>query len=89
MKAFFGLADAGEAQLAAEDNHGFKQRRRVFASADGDTDWLEHLPGLQTQLIGCGAKCMVQRIVIEGDGGQNFEGVRKDATGQRGIALLG
>ncbi len=42
FEAGFGLADAGEADLAAEDNHGFKERRRVLASADGDPDGLEH-----------------------------------------------
>ena len=48
-KTGFGLADAGEANLAAEDNHGFKKRRRVFASADGDPDGLEHGTGLEAE----------------------------------------
>jgi hypothetical protein len=46
LEAGFGLADAGQAEVAAEDDHGFKERRRVFASADGDPDGLEGLPGL-------------------------------------------
>jgi hypothetical protein len=46
LKAGFGLADAGEADFAAEDGHGFKERRRVLASADGDADGLKHRPGL-------------------------------------------
>jgi hypothetical protein len=29
FKAFFGLADAGEAGFAAEAGHGFKDRRGV------------------------------------------------------------
>jgi hypothetical protein len=29
-----GLADAFEADVAAEHNHGFKERRRILASAD-------------------------------------------------------
>jgi len=46
LKAGFGLADAGEAEFAAEDGHGLKERGRVFASADGDADGLECLAGL-------------------------------------------
>jgi hypothetical protein len=46
VEVFFGLAEAGEAEVAAEDRHGFKERRGIFASADGDADGLEGLPGL-------------------------------------------
>jgi hypothetical protein len=46
LKAFFGLTDAVETGLATEDGHGFKERRRVFPSADGDPYGLEGLPGL-------------------------------------------
>ena len=46
LKAIFGLADALKADLAAEDNHGFKERRSVLASADGHPNGLEGLPGL-------------------------------------------
>jgi hypothetical protein len=42
----FSLAYAFEAEVAAEDDHGFKERRGVLASADGDADGLEGLPGL-------------------------------------------
>jgi hypothetical protein len=48
LQARFCLVDSFEADLAAEDNHGFKERRGVLASADGDADGLEGLPGLQT-----------------------------------------
>jgi hypothetical protein len=50
LKAGFGLADAGETDVAAEDGQGFKERGRVSASADGDSDGLEGLPGLQTKV---------------------------------------
>jgi hypothetical protein len=43
----FGLFDALDANIAAEHNHGFKKRRRVFAAAYGDTNWLKHWPGLE------------------------------------------
>ena len=89
MKAGFGLADAGEAELTAEDGHGFKERRRVFASTDGDSDGLEHWPGLQTKVRGCGSKRLVERIVIESGCGENFQRVLEDAAGQCGIAFLG
>ena len=56
LQAGFGLADAGKADVASEDGHGFKQRRRVFAAADGDPDGLEGLPSLQTQVRGCCSK---------------------------------
>jgi hypothetical protein len=46
LQAGFGLADAGEAEIAAEDGHGFKERRGVFSSADGDPYGLKGLPGL-------------------------------------------
>jgi hypothetical protein len=49
LKAGFGLADAGEAEVAAEDGQGFKERRRVFASADGDADGLEHGAGFEAK----------------------------------------
>ena len=47
LKTCLGLANAGQAEVAAEDGHGFKKRGGVFASADGDADGLEGLPGLQ------------------------------------------
>jgi hypothetical protein len=75
LKAFYGLADAGKTDIAAEDGHGFKERWRVFAAANGDADGLEGLPGLQTQMRGCSSKRLVERIMIEVDGGQNFQGV--------------
>jgi hypothetical protein len=86
LQAGFGLVDAGEAEFAAEDGHGFKERRRVFASADGDPDGLEGLPGLQTQVQGCGSKSLVQRIVIERGCGENLLGVLEDADCEGGIA---
>ena len=46
FKVGFGFLDAGEADIAAKDDHGFKERRRVFASADGDADGLKHRTGL-------------------------------------------
>jgi len=64
LQAFFGLQDADEAQFATEDSHGFKERRRVFASADGDPDGLEGLRGFQTQVRCRGSKCLVELIVI-------------------------
>jgi len=30
----FGLANTSQADFAAEDSHGFKKRRGVFAAAD-------------------------------------------------------
>jgi len=45
LQAFFGLADACEADVAAQNGHGFKQGRRVLASAHGDADGLEHGAG--------------------------------------------
>ena len=88
LKAGFGLADSFEANFAAEDGHGFKQRRRVFASADGDADGLKHGAGLQTQMRSGGSQCLVERIMIEGDCGEDFLGVLKNAQGESGIAFL-
>src|ERR1039458_8706732 len=88
LKDGFGLLDAGEAELAAEDNHGFKERRRVFASANGHPDGLEGLPGLQTKLCGSFAQCLVQRIVIEGCCGQNLKSMPENAQGHGHIATL-
>jgi hypothetical protein len=89
LQAFFGLADACEAELAAEDGHGFKERRRVFTSADGDADGLEGLPGLQSKVRGCGTKRLVEGVVVEGGCGENFLCVLEDAEGHRCIAALG
>jgi hypothetical protein len=66
LKAGYGLADAGKARLAVEDDQGFKERWRVFASADGDPDGLEGLPCLQTKLRSGSAKGLVERIMIKG-----------------------
>ncbi len=38
-----------KADVAAEDDHGFEERRGVFASAYGDSDGLEHGAGLQAE----------------------------------------
>ncbi len=46
FKVGFGLAYAGEADVAAKHDHGFKERGRVLASADGDADGLKHRTGL-------------------------------------------
>ena len=46
FKAGFGFSDAGEADVAAKHDHGFKERGRVFASAYGDADGLKHRTGL-------------------------------------------
>jgi hypothetical protein len=82
------LADAGQTHIAAEDGHGFKERGRVFAAADGDADGLKGLPGLQTKLRGCCSKSLVERIVIEVDGGEEFKSVLEDAAAESGVALL-
>ena len=52
LKAGFGLTEAGEAEVAAEDGHGFKERRRVLASADGHPDGLKHGTGLEAERLG-------------------------------------
>ena len=84
----FGLADAFEAHLAAEHGHGFKERRRVFASADGDADGLKHWPGFETKLSGGRAQRLVERIVIESGCGENLLRGLEDAEGESGIAAL-
>ena len=47
FEVFFGLADAGEADFAAQHDHGFEERRGVLAAADGYADWLKHGAGFQ------------------------------------------
>ncbi len=89
MQTGFGLADAREADFAAEDDQGFKERRRVFAPADGHPDRLEHRTGFEAECLGGFAQSMVQRIVIEGRCGENFLGMLKDAEGHGRIATLG
>ena len=69
LKSGFGLLDAGQARFAAQDYQGFKERRRVLASADGDPYGLEGLPGLQPQMHSGGAESLIERIVIERGGG--------------------
>jgi hypothetical protein len=88
LKAGFGLAEAGEADIAAEDSHGFKERRRVFTSADRDPDGLEGLPGLQTQVRSGSTKRLIERIVIEAGGSENLLRVLEDAECEIRIALL-
>ena len=82
------MADAFEADVAAQDGHGFKERRRVFASADGDADGLEHGTGLEAERRGGCAQSLLQRIVVEGGCRRDLLGVLKDPAGQGGIALL-
>src|SRR5579863_3397674 len=45
-----GLGDAAEADVAAEDDHGFEEGWCVFAAADGDPYGLEHGAGLEAEL---------------------------------------
>jgi len=47
LKTGFGLEDAGEAEVATEDGHGFKEGRGIFTAADGDADGLKGGPGLE------------------------------------------
>ena len=89
MQAGRGLADASEAELATEDGHGFKERRRVFSSADCDPDGLEHGTSLESERSGGSAKGLVQRIVIEKGRRKDFKRVLKNAASESGIALLG
>ena len=89
LQAVFGLADASETDVAAENGHGFKEWRRILASADGDTDGLKHRPGLQTQLRSGGTKRLVQRIVVESSCCENLLRVLEDAESHSGIAALG
>ena len=72
LQVVFGLLDALEADIAAEDNHGFKERRRILASANCDPDGLKHRPGFQTELDARLAQRLVERIMIEGRRGQDF-----------------
>ena len=46
FKVGYRLAYTGEADVAAKHDHGFKERWRVLASADGDSDRLKHRTGL-------------------------------------------
>ena len=64
-----GFLYAFEAELAAENKHGFKEGRCVLASADSDTNGLEGLPGLQAKVSGGCSKSLVERVVVEGCGG--------------------
>ena len=89
FKLGFGLLNASEAHIAAEDNHGFKERRRVLAPADGDPDGLEHGAGLEAERRGGLAQSFVQRIVVEGGRGQNLlRGLEARRQRHRRIALL-
>ena len=69
---FYGLADALQAEVAAEDDEGFKEGGRVFAAADGDANGLEGLPGLEAEGGGGGSQSFVERVVVECGVGQNF-----------------
>src|ERR1039457_5755379 len=88
LEAVLGLPDALEADLAAQDDHGFKKRRRILASADCDRDGLEGLSGLQTQVRGCRSKCLIQRIMVERGSGEHLPGLLQDTPCKRSIALL-
>ncbi len=89
MKAGLGLADAFEANLAAEHNHGFKKRRRVLAPANGDPDGLKHRTGLESERSGGLAQRLIERIVIERRCGQDLLGMLQDFARKSGIASLG
>jgi len=89
LQAFIGFAKTLQAPLAANHDQAFKERRRILASADGDADRLKHRPGLQAQISGCRAQCMIQRVVIEAGCGKNFLSVLEDAARHRRIAALG
>jgi hypothetical protein len=89
LKVGYGLTDTGETNLAAEDNQGFKQRRRVLASAHGNPDRLEHGPCLESERIGGCAQCLVERIVVEFRCCENLLRELQNAQREGGIAFLG
>ena len=74
--------------VAAQNGHGFKQRRSILAPADGHADGLEHGAGLHAEGGGGVAERLFQRIVIEGRCGQHLLRMLQDAAGERGVALL-
>ena len=59
------LTDALEAGFPSENCQGFKKRRRVLPTADGDSDRLKHLSRLYSQLLSGSSESMIQRIVSE------------------------
>jgi len=88
LQVGLGLLDASEADIAAEDDHGFKERGRVFASADGDTEGLEHGSGLEAKRSGGGSEGLVERVVIKSGYGEDLLGVLEDAEGHGDIATF-
>src|SRR3984957_18429853 len=88
LKALFGLADACETYLAAEHNHGFKQRRCILAPTDCNPDGLEHRPGLEAERGGGFAKRLFKRIVIERGCRQRLLRSLEHTQGQRGVPFL-
>src|ERR1051325_11179599 len=66
------LRDPFQAGFFPQHFHGFEQRRSIFPAADGDADRLEHLTGLQSQLLRGGTQGLVERIVLELDSRQHF-----------------
>jgi len=88
LQPLFGLQHALQAYLSSQHRHGFKERWRVFASADSDADGLKGLPGLETEFIRGRAQSCVERIVIEIRCRQHLLCGFEHAYGHRRIALL-
>lgn len=45
------MTDALEADVAAEDGHGFKERRGVFAAADAYAEGLDHAASFEAERV--------------------------------------
>src|SRR6476660_5573616 len=88
MELGFSLADAFEADVAAEDGHGFKKRRRVLTPADGHADGLKHGTGFEAERGGGLAQRLLQGLVVERGRDEHLLGVLQDAEGEGGIAFL-
>src|SRR5579859_6674841 len=70
LKVGFGISNALETDFAAQNDHGFKKRRRIFAAADRDSYRLEHRSRLESERGGGFAQSFIQRVVIERSRGQ-------------------
>ena len=80
--------DAFSDVFAAENFEGFKQRRRGFAAADSHADRLEHLTGLDFQVIGCVSQRRFEPACVNSAVREHLPCPLEHPQRHRGIAFL-
>ena len=77
-----------ETLLFPQHRQRLEQWRSILAAADRDADWLEHLTGLNSQLLCGSSQGLIERIVREVNLGKNLLRLVQNFQRHRCVSLL-